>query len=216
MSFAESKDDYSDPLDLLGAALREAVAGVLIDVAASRLPPSLQRRRGVFVTLMKNGSIRGCMGTFWPLHKNAGRELVWSGLQAAFNDVRFPPLGEDEIDDTEAVIDLLDQPRRVLPDQLDLSLPALAVIEGVSVVMLPPEGVASWNDALSLGGPGSAAESSPARILAEVGGSMPPADVIGALQDALGASEPAALWTAEHERVRGPVPAGSSQGSYAR
>lgn len=186
----------------MDAALRD----VFIDVKTSRLPENLRRRRGVFVTLVRNGSVRGCMGTFWPLHKNAGRELIWSGLQAAFNDVRFPPLVAGEREGLEAVVDLIDSPRSVLPDELDPSSPVLAFLDGTAVVMLPLEGIASWDEAVSFGGPGALADSAPARIVAELTAPIPPGDLIRTVQEALGVGEVPSMWTASHERISGPLP----------
>jgi AmmeMemoRadiSam system protein A len=57
---------------------------------------TLKEKRGAFVTLKKDGSLRGCIGYVEakkPLHKTVEEMAVAS----AFNDPRFPPLRQDEL-----------------------------------------------------------------------------------------------------------------------
>jgi AmmeMemoRadiSam system protein B/AmmeMemoRadiSam system protein A len=79
---------------------------------ARHLPPALWRKQGVFVTLKKQGHLRGCIG-----HRAADRPLgqvVGSmALQAAFNDRRFRPVTADELDQIEIEISLLSPLARV-------------------------------------------------------------------------------------------------------
>jgi hypothetical protein len=204
VSFARVSERYSDPLELLEAALKAGLDDVFIDVNASELPENLQRRRGVFVTLIRNGAIRGCMGTFWPLHKNAGRELIWSGLQAAFNDVRFAPLGRDELDGIEAVVDLIDSPQQVSVDELQASAPVLAQIGDNAVVLLPLDGMLAWPDVVAaFGGPGSKTSASVEGVLAELTHPLAPGEVVTKLLDNIDVSQPPVLWAATLERYKG-------------
>lgn len=58
----------------------------------------LKQKRGVFVTINKNGRLRGCIGAhraFEPVYKLVADRAV----AAAFDDPRFPPLKKDELDD---------------------------------------------------------------------------------------------------------------------
>lgn len=69
------------------------VSGLL---AVPKLPDELLTPRGCFVTLRKNGQLRGCIGTFSeaePLAENVIRMAV----AAAFKDPRFPPLQRKEL-----------------------------------------------------------------------------------------------------------------------
>ncbi len=74
--------------------------------------PTLQRKCGAFVTLMKNGHLRGCIGHFGedvPLH-----EMVAEMAQAAaFEDPRFPALRKNELDDIRVEISVLTPMRRI-------------------------------------------------------------------------------------------------------
>lgn len=81
---------------------------------------ALSRSLGSFVTLSKDGALRGCIGTIIghePLYLN-----VWNMARAAaFNDPRFPPLRPEEWPRIKMEISVLDQPSQC-PD------PSLIVI----------------------------------------------------------------------------------------
>lgn len=68
--------------------------------------PTLKTESGVFVTLHKNGELRGCIGYvhgYRPL-QNAVAEMA---ISAAFNDPRFDPLSKDELPLLEIEISVL-------------------------------------------------------------------------------------------------------------
>jgi len=72
-------------------------------------PQHLQEPRGTFVTLTKNGSLRGCIGHL------VAREPVIEGVRqnsinAAFKDPRFPPLSRDEFDRIKIEVSVLTEP----------------------------------------------------------------------------------------------------------
>ncbi|TMH03322.1 MAG: AmmeMemoRadiSam system protein A [Betaproteobacteria bacterium] len=65
-----------------------------------------------FVTLMKSDGLRGCIGTLQA--RRALRDDVRiNAVAAAFGDPRFPPLQDDEFDDTSVEVSLLSPPERV-------------------------------------------------------------------------------------------------------
>lgn len=68
--------------------------------------PVLQCCQGAFVTLKENGVLRGCVG-----HMSQDRPLCQvvgaMALQAAFNDRRFPPLEEKELESIEIEVSVL-------------------------------------------------------------------------------------------------------------
>jgi AmmeMemoRadiSam system protein B/AmmeMemoRadiSam system protein A len=74
--------------------------------------PSLGRKSGAFVTLEKNGELRGCIGHMSediPLYQVVG----YCALQSAFNDRRFPPLEPDELAAVDIEISALTPYKRV-------------------------------------------------------------------------------------------------------
>lgn len=68
--------------------------------------PALQRKQGAFVTLTKDGQLRGCIGH---MAEDLPLDQVVSSmaLQAAFNDRRFTPVRSNEMDDIELEISVL-------------------------------------------------------------------------------------------------------------
>ncbi|MDX1779613.1 MAG: AmmeMemoRadiSam system protein A [Thermodesulfobacteriota bacterium] len=67
---------------------------------------TLQEKRGAFVTLHKQGNLRGCIGYIRgqkPLHQTI-REMA---IAAAFQDSRFKPVTQNELDDLDIEISVL-------------------------------------------------------------------------------------------------------------
>ncbi len=69
-------------------------------------------KRGVFVSLHKKGSLRGCIGNIEPV-KPIVEGVVDNAKHAAFNDSRFQPLTRQELDETKIEISILTLPRKV-------------------------------------------------------------------------------------------------------
>ena len=86
-----------------------------------------------FVTLFKDGALRGCIGT---LHarRALGEDCHVNAIAAAFSDPRFPPLRSDEFDDTAVEISLLALPERLQSTDEDALLAQLR--PGVDGVIL--------------------------------------------------------------------------------
>ena len=69
-----------------------------------------------FVTLMKCDGLRGCIGTLQA--RRALRDDVRiNAVAAAFDDPRFPPLRNDEFDDTSVEVSLLSSPERLQSEE---------------------------------------------------------------------------------------------------
>jgi AmmeMemoRadiSam system protein A len=76
--------------------------------------PVLSQPRGLFVTLNRQGRLRGCIGYLEAVIPvlAAVQEMA---LAAAFRDPRFPPLREEELADLEVEISIL-SPMRLIKD----------------------------------------------------------------------------------------------------
>lgn len=98
-------DSREDLLDLARDSIRAAVAGVEL-AKRSYDDPVLGMRRGCFVTLMRGGRLRGCIGTLEGVRTLAD-DVGRFARRAAFNDPRFPPLSEDELEDLEIHVSVL-------------------------------------------------------------------------------------------------------------
>ena len=74
-----------------------------------RMPSELEVRSGAFVTLKKNGELRGCIGYILP-RKPLYRAVAENGINAATRDRRFLPLRPDELDGLEVEVSVLSPP----------------------------------------------------------------------------------------------------------
>ncbi len=95
------------------------------------IAPGLKEKRGCFVTLHKNGILRGCIGTIEPV-----RSLVFNveenALNAAFHDPRFPAVEMDELPAIDIEISVLTVPEKLdFKDGKDLIKKLKPKIHGV-------------------------------------------------------------------------------------
>jgi AmmeMemoRadiSam system protein A len=99
--------------ETLGAALlaraRNAIVTAL-EGAANPLPepshPRLAEPGATFVTLTKNGALRGCIGSL-EARRALDHDVRENARAAAFRDPRFPPLRSDELKRTRVEVSLL-------------------------------------------------------------------------------------------------------------
>lgn len=114
------------------------------------LPPSsrhaaLRRHVGVFVTLVKDGTVRGCMGALEPVERDAAADIVRATTLAATEDRRYPPVRASELDRIVPLVSIVG-PRRAVASlsQLDPLRQGLFVEwSGRGGVLLPGEALAS-------------------------------------------------------------------------
>jgi AmmeMemoRadiSam system protein A len=72
-------------------------------------PPPLDRPGASFVTLRRNGELRGCIGTL-EARRPLLTDVAENAYAAAFRDQRFLPLQADELDDLHISVSVLTQP----------------------------------------------------------------------------------------------------------
>ena len=77
-----------------------------LPVDTSRYPKSLQQPGASFVTLNKDGQLRGCIGSL-EAYQPLVNDVAYNAYAAAFSDPRFPPVSEDELDHLEFHISVL-------------------------------------------------------------------------------------------------------------
>jgi len=87
----------------------------------SELPPGFLEPRACFVSFyLPNQTMRGCMGSVEPLTKNLFREIEKNTFHAAFEDTRYPPLVEIELEKVAIMVEVICKPERVFnPGELD-------------------------------------------------------------------------------------------------
>ncbi len=73
------------------------------------IPASFHEKRGVFVTLNRNGQLRGCIGYPSPVLTLA-EAIPRAALSAAWEDTRFPPVRADELPKISIEVTVLTPP----------------------------------------------------------------------------------------------------------
>lgn len=79
------------------------------------LNPVFGEKRGVFVTLTKNGNLRGCIGFPYPVMP-LGEAIVHAAGAAALEDPRFPPVAKEELASISLEVTILTVPELLKGD----------------------------------------------------------------------------------------------------
>lgn len=77
------------------------------------LPPEYYSRAGVFVSLKKDGQLRGCIGTVEPVRDNLAEEIAANAVSAAVRDPRFTPVDKEELSSLSVSVDILGPMERI-------------------------------------------------------------------------------------------------------
>lgn len=94
--------------------------GTPLRVDPLQFPEKLQARRACFVTLNRQGQLRGCIGHLEPV-QTLIEDVTENAFAAAFRDPRFPPLQASETADLTIDISVLSEPEPIdFTDQQDL------------------------------------------------------------------------------------------------
>ncbi len=113
----------------------------------------LEEQQGVFVTLKKEGELRGCTGTFLPTQENIALEIIRNAVGSASRDPRFPPVEESELSVLTYTVSLLSRPEPVEdPGNLDPAKYGVIAEKGRSRGLLLPdlEGIDTIEQQLSM------------------------------------------------------------------
>lgn len=109
------------------------------------LPQELTKKQaGVFVSLKKHGSLRGCIGTIAPVTGSIAEEILRNAVSAGEEDPRFPPVVEDELQELIYSVDVLAEPEPIRSkEELDVKRYGVIVCSGRKRGLLLPnlEGV---------------------------------------------------------------------------
>ena len=88
-------------------------------------------RAGAFVSLHKDGRLRGCIGTIAPTRDRLADEIIENAVSASTRDPRFMPVTVDELDHIEYSVDVLSPAEPIdSPDQLDVKRYGVIVTNG--------------------------------------------------------------------------------------
>ena len=111
-----------------------------IPVPADLPGEMLSRRAGAFVSLKKNGQLRGCIGTIMPTCGNVAQEIIQNAISACSRDPRFLPVAANELNSLEISVDVLGEPERIAsPAGLDVTRYGVIVSCGARRGLLLPD-----------------------------------------------------------------------------
>ena len=113
----------------------------------------LKDRAGVFVSLHKDGRLRGCIGTIQATRNSIAEEIVENGISAATKDPRFSPVRPDELDALEISVDILGKAEKISSkEELDVKRYGVIVSKGFRRGLLLPnlDGIDTVDEQISI------------------------------------------------------------------
>jgi AmmeMemoRadiSam system protein A len=106
MMFELNEEQRKTLLNIARQSIAAVLDGRSADWNAEDFDETLRQPAGAFVTLTRDGDLRGCIGSIRavePLYK----AVASSAVSAAFRDPRFPPLSPGELDHLELEISVM-------------------------------------------------------------------------------------------------------------
>lgn len=118
------------------------------------LPAEMRlNRAGTFVSIKKNGMLRGCIGTTEPTRTSIAEEIIENAVSAGTQDPRFAPVKKEELEDLVYSVDVLGKTEPIQSkDQLDVKRYGVIVSNGRRRGLLLPnlDGVNTIQEQLSI------------------------------------------------------------------
>ena len=150
-ALAENSDDY---VKLARRSLESYVLRKETIEVPKGLPAEMySKQAGAFVSIHKQGSLRGCIGTILPTEDNVAAEIIQNAISASSFDPRFDPITADELKYLEINVDVLGEPEDIdSPSQLDVKRYGVIVSNGGKRGLLLPdlEGVDTVEDQIDI------------------------------------------------------------------
>ncbi len=136
----EAQRAGESPLVTLARKALEAYVEEGRRISPDSEPGSLPAEKaGVFVSLKKQGQLRGCIGTILPTTESIGSEIINNAISAGTADPRFNPVTPDELDDLVYSVDVLKPPEPIEDlSQLDVKRYGVIVRSGRRSGLLLP------------------------------------------------------------------------------
>lgn len=114
--------------------------GEVIDIPDNLPDKMLLDKAGVFVSIHKEGNLRGCIGTFLPTRENVALEIIYNAISASTKDPRFTSIKPEEFPFLEINVDVLSSPEDIeSKDELDVKRYGVIVSSGSRRGLLLPD-----------------------------------------------------------------------------
>lgn len=151
MELRQQEDEY---VQLARKTVEEYVrTGKKIRIPEGISGEMLERRAGVFVSIKKEGRLRGCIGTIQAVYPSIAQEIIENGVSAATRDPRFSPIEPEELDKLTITVDVLGDTEKIdSPDKLDVRRYGVVVTKGFKRGLLLPnlEGVDTVEEQIAI------------------------------------------------------------------
>ncbi|MDF1617804.1 AmmeMemoRadiSam system protein A [Petrocella sp. FN5] len=115
---------------------REAVTAY---VDGDTIHELMNQKSGIFVSIHKEGSLRGCIGTIEPVFEDLIEEIIHNAISACSSDPRFNPIEAWELMTLEIKVDRLYPPEKIVSkEDLDVEKYGVIVEDGYKRGLLLP------------------------------------------------------------------------------
>ncbi len=117
------------------------------------LQAMIDEKAGVFVSIKKDGELRGCIGTTGPVTANISQEIIRNAISASSEDPRFPPITREELDRLSYSVDILKPPEDIADkSMLDTDKYGVIVSLGMKRGLLLPnlDGIDNVDDQIKI------------------------------------------------------------------
>lgn len=119
-----------------------------------QLPPELyERRAGAFVSIKKDGQLRGCIGTIQAVQSCLAEEIIENAISASVRDPRFSPIEPEELEYLVISVDVLGETEKISsPEELDTERYGVIVTKGRKRGLLLPnlEGIDTVEEQIAI------------------------------------------------------------------
>ena len=133
-------------VEIARAAVVDAIAGTRPDAAPAGDPGPFPEASGAFVTLKRDGQLRGCIGTL-ECRRPLAEEVARVAVSAAREDPRFDPVRPAELDDLDVEVSVLGPLEEIDPRDpgaIEIGRHGLVVEQGRRRGLLLPQVATEW------------------------------------------------------------------------
>lgn len=133
----EKEDAY---VRLARRTIEEYVRGGRKIPVPEDLPEEMYRQKaGAFVSIKKDGKLRGCIGTIRAVRESVAEEIIENAVSASARDTRFLPVQPEELERLVISVDILGDMEKIdSPKELDVKRYGVVVTKGFRRGLLLP------------------------------------------------------------------------------